>query len=556
MMKDRCKSKRTAFLVLMTGILMLACIKTVPALAEESATVYEGVDYSRVYDYDYYKNASPDVYAVYGDNPSALLEHFVNVGMAEGRRGSESFNVRAYRNAYQDLRLAFGDDLKAYYMHYIERGWMENRRTTGVDTLQDPVTVLDGVDYSPVYDYEHYKNASPDVYSVYGNDDMALLRHFVENGMSEGRRGNDGFNVYAYKNAYRDLRVAFGDDLKAYYMHYINHGQREGRICRGVDALRDPVTTLDGIDYSAVYDYHYYIQHNPDVVQVLGDDEEVVLRHFVEFGMSEGRKGNSEFDVRSYRLQYQDLRVAFRNNLPAYYIHYIECGRNENRRATGTTALQNPVTILDNWDFSEIYNYYYYINSDPAIRQAVGEDDIAALEHFVSQGLKNDKPAKETFDQKKYAEIKGKVWGDYPKARQILDQVGWDLKAAFDWSAGLPYYGHTDDMPEDASPGTLWYADFGFENKKGNCYVMSGTFYEMAKELGYYIRQFEGGILRADGTYANHSWTELIWDDGKTYVCDPNFTNGTGKNGFLINYGDKGTWILKKYSLLSDEGTK
>ena len=96
MMKDRCKSKRTAFLVLMTGILMLACIKTVPALAEESATVYEGVDYSRVYDYDYYKNASPDVYAVYGDNPSALLEHFVNVGMAEGRRGSESFNVRAY----------------------------------------------------------------------------------------------------------------------------------------------------------------------------------------------------------------------------------------------------------------------------------------------------------------------------------------------------------------------------------------------------------------------------------------------------------------------------
>ena len=83
--------------------------------------------------------------------------------------------------------------------------------------------------------------------------------------------------LYAYKNAYQDLRVAFGDDLKSYYMHYINHGQQEGRIATGVDTLQDPVTTVDGVDYSAVYDYYFYIQHSPDVVEVLGYDDNAVL---------------------------------------------------------------------------------------------------------------------------------------------------------------------------------------------------------------------------------------------------------------------------------------
>ena len=63
-------------------IIVLCCIHMDYARADET-TVYNGVDYSRVYDYEYYKNASPDVYAVYGDNPAALLEHFVNEGMAE-----------------------------------------------------------------------------------------------------------------------------------------------------------------------------------------------------------------------------------------------------------------------------------------------------------------------------------------------------------------------------------------------------------------------------------------------------------------------------------------
>ena len=532
-------------------IIVLCCIHMDYARADET-TVYNGVDYSRVYDYEYYKNASPDVYAVYGDNPAALLEHFVNEGMAEGRRGNESFNVRAYRNAYQDLRLAFGDDLKAYYMHYIERGWMENRRTTGVDTLQNPVTVLDGVDYSAVYDYEYYKSASPDVYGIYGDDDLALLRHFVNNGMAEGRRGSESFNVQAYRNAYQDLRLAFGDDLKAYYMHYINHGQREGRRTTGVDTLQNPVTVMDGVDYSAVYDYNYYIKNSPDVYEALGGDEIKILAHFVDHGMDEGRRGNEEFNVRAYRNRYQDLRVAFRDDLKAYYLHYINFGQKEGRQATGTATLQNPVTILGGIDFSDVYDYYYYINRYSDLKAAFGDDDIAALQHFASSGIQEGRQGKEQYDPADYAAVKEKIYGRYPKAKAVLDHVGWNLQAAYDWSVALTYYGHTDDMPQDRTPGSKWYADYGFDNLKGNCYVMAATFYEMARELGYSVRQIEGGVEDWGGGYNDHSWTEIDLEDG-TFIFDPNYTNETGRNGWKLNYGQSGTWKYKVYSVMSDE---
>ena len=42
--------------------------------------------------------------------------------------------------------------------------------------------------------------------------------------------------------------------------------------------------------------------------------------------MAEGRRGNESFNVRAYRNAYQDLRLAFGDDLKAYYMHYIERG--------------------------------------------------------------------------------------------------------------------------------------------------------------------------------------------------------------------------------------
>lgn len=173
-----------------------------------------------------------------------------------------------------------------------------------------------------------------------------------------------------------------------------------------------------------------------------------------------------------------------------------------------------------------------------------GPDDPCTRAHIV-RFLHN-------CDANGYAKLDKSAWElYYPKAAAVLDQVGWNLRAAFDWSASLTYYGHgAEGMPDDPSPGIEWFADFGFTNLKGNCYVMAATFYEMAVLLGYAPRQMSGEVPLASGGVGPHSWVEIDFD-GQTYVFDPDFTYGTGRNGYMITYGQSGTWRYSNYSPMS-----
>ncbi len=64
---------------------------------------------------------------------------------------------------------------------------------------------------------------------AFGNNEQAVLDHFINYGMMEGRSAQADFNVYFYRNSYPDLEDAFGDDLKSYFYHYLNYGIKEGR---------------------------------------------------------------------------------------------------------------------------------------------------------------------------------------------------------------------------------------------------------------------------------------------------------------------------------------
>lgn len=76
------------------------------------------VNYAAVYDAAYYAAANPDAAAVYGTDETLLFQHFLTVGMAEGRQGNAVFNVWAYREANPDLAAVFGDNLAQYYTFY------------------------------------------------------------------------------------------------------------------------------------------------------------------------------------------------------------------------------------------------------------------------------------------------------------------------------------------------------------------------------------------------------------------------------------------------------
>ena len=145
--------------------------------------------------------------------------------------------------------------------------------------------------------------------------------------------------------------------------------------------------------------------------------------------------------------------------------------------------------------------------------------------------------------------IEGYVTAAGRQAVRVLDQVGWSLRAAFNWSAGIPY-SYRALRASSGSVHTEFYADYGFRNRTGNCYVMASTFYQMAKMLGYEVYFVEGGVMNSRGTYNDHGWTELVLG-GTTWVFDPNFTNETGYNGYQIQYGQRMTWRYGNYGRMA-----
>ena len=68
---------------------------------------------------------------------------------------------------------------------------------------------------------------------------------------------------------------------------------------------------------------------------------------------------------------------------------------------------------------------------------------------------------------------------------------------------------------------------------------MASTLRYIAEYLGYNAIQRFGYVGSA-----THSWVEI---NGKVY--DANFKNETGRNGFGISYGQKGTW---KYRIVKN----
>lgn len=107
-----------------------------PAKAE-AATQAERSAYQAVFDATYYHDAYPDVAAAFGNNKTALFNHFVNYGVQEGRSASAEFNPQAYRSRYADLQQAFGSDMAAYCRHYVSYGKAEAEMAVEVEVLRE-----------------------------------------------------------------------------------------------------------------------------------------------------------------------------------------------------------------------------------------------------------------------------------------------------------------------------------------------------------------------------------------------------------------------------------
>ena len=296
---------------------------------DDFPTEFEGVDYRMVFDYHFYLERYVDVEEDVGSDPNAVLEHFVTIGIPEGRQGSATFNVEKYRFNYPNVTVAFGGETHNYYIHFIERGHYEGRIASRFIPSTMPKipeispAIFEGIDYGVVFDHDFYFERYEDVYETVGSDFDAVLEHFVTVGMLEGRQGNELFDVVIYMQRYTDLVAAFGSDLSMYYIHFATFGFLEGRV-----ALEETPR-----DYTIVFDFNYFIEKNSVVAYEFKNDPDGALLFFINVGMDQGLRGSHDFDVFYYKERYPELVELLGEELSEFYIHYMDYGRSEGRIA-------------------------------------------------------------------------------------------------------------------------------------------------------------------------------------------------------------------------------
>ncbi len=265
-----------------------------------------------------------------------------------------------------------------------------------------PLTIYNGFDYARVFDFSYYMDQYPELQTRFGaaGDEFGALQYFVQYGMWMQQKACADFDVQSYRNANPDLREKFRLSYPAYYRQYCSEGYAQNRKTSGVTVLQDPATVYKGTDYAKVYNYSYYLSKYPAVKNACGEDDFAALSWFVNNGMTDRHQASSSFDVRSYRNANPDLRLKFGVSWVSYYLHYINGGYKESRKATGVSALQNPVTAWEGTDYARVYNYSYYLNKYAAVKSACGTDnDVAVLVYFVRKGIPAQQQAIGTFDE-------------------------------------------------------------------------------------------------------------------------------------------------------------
>lgn len=84
-----------------------------------SVAVLNKIDYSDVFSYRFYLTHNSDIAIHYSNNPREALEHFLLVGINEGRMAHPRFSIESYINGNPHLREQFGDNRILYLEYYL-----------------------------------------------------------------------------------------------------------------------------------------------------------------------------------------------------------------------------------------------------------------------------------------------------------------------------------------------------------------------------------------------------------------------------------------------------
>jgi hypothetical protein len=178
-------------------------------------------------------------------------------------------------------------------------------------------------------------------------------------GVSDQGAGNSGidtqvidvsslFNPFQYCASHPDLIQILGLNQEGLVQHYNNHGKFEQRA---IDS----------------FDEYSYIASYSDLITAFGTNGEAATQHYIQQGYYEGRSPDL-FAPEQYLASYDDLINVFGNNYNAATIHYIQNGYHEGRS-------------------KDVFNEYGYIASYSDLITTFGTNGKAATHHYINHGI-------------------------------------------------------------------------------------------------------------------------------------------------------------------------
>ena len=264
----------------------------------------EDRDFSVLVDVKFYRDVNSDLAQF---NGADALDHLMNFGLNEGRNFSQYVDLGFYQEANSDLTqftkaealqhlVNYGLNEKRNFSSIVDLEFYEDfnqdlkeLKFSGTQLLKhlDNYGIGEGREFSLPLDLGYYGAQNPDIPTFYtesrnvsfeaisGDDETEMARfekflfnHFVTNGIGEGRRSSDEFDVNAYKSSNQDLQNL---DNSGLYKHFQLYGINEERV------------------FSDSYNAKYYKNNNQSNT---GSD----LRELFKYYISEGI-GNGEFAV-------------------------------------------------------------------------------------------------------------------------------------------------------------------------------------------------------------------------------------------------------------------
>lgn len=430
------------------------------------------------------------------DGTQTQYRLFVGRGVTIEQGFFDGFDVNSYRKRYPKLEKAYGNDIDAYYEHYFltgkKAGWdgSKGNFSEDIDDSDKTSTIYKGVDYAPVFDAKYYLNRYSDLKSAFGTDYAAALKHFVEYGISEGRRASESFDVTLYKVNYPDLQELFGDDNIKYVDHYLDYGINEGR-CANRRILNGISVASDGKKYYYKNDqvdtsYTGFAAYQGKKYYVLGG----TVSNYTGLTLYEGTW--YDLNAGAVNTQYTGL-VKYNGNW-----YYVEKGI-LNWNYTGLTKYYSTWYYVYkgmlNWGYTGLTNYggtWYYVSGGKLNQSYTGLVKYNGIWYYVEKGILDWK----------YTGLTNYYGTWYYVYNSILN---WKY-------TGLVNYG-----------GTWYYIQSGRLNWEYTSLVKhsDGAWYYVEKgSLNWNYNglvEYYGTLYRIQNGYLNWGYSGRIWYNGKWY---------------------------------------